>query len=63
MGVNTSAMLGGTPGTLRPVLSSNSMSEFLSQYSNDQNFSSLSQMYQNLCWYFVGHPHEQVGER
>ena len=62
MGVNTSAMLGGTPGTLRPVLSSNSMSEFLSQYSNDQNFSSLPQMYQNGMP-IAGHPHEQVGER
>ncbi|GMH73168.1 hypothetical protein TrRE_jg10709 [Triparma retinervis] len=61
MGVNTSAMLGGTPGTLRPVLSSNSMSEFLSQYSNDQNFSSLPQMYQNGML-IAGHPHEQVGE-
>ncbi|GMI10951.1 hypothetical protein TrVE_jg5882 [Triparma verrucosa] len=61
MGVNTSAMLGGTPGTLRPVLSSNSMSEFLSQYSNDQNFSSLPQMYQNGMP-IAGHPHEQVGE-
>ncbi|GMH48467.1 hypothetical protein TL16_g00295 [Triparma laevis f. inornata] len=58
MGGHSSAMLGGTPGTLRPVLSSNSMSEFLNSYSSHQNFSDLPQMYQSNGMPPNAHPHE-----